>query len=236
MTAAVLEIAGVTKNYGALRPLRLQQLTIAAGEQVAIVGFDAAGAEVFVNLMTGASLPDTGEIRIFDRATAAIADSADWLATIDRVGIVSERAVLLDPLSVIQNLALPFTLDIEPPSDETRLLAERLAGEVGLPEAVWKKPVGHLDMIGRMRVRLGRALALAPQILLLEHVSAGMTAADAAALGKAVRSIAARRSAAVVAATADIAFARAVATRVLTLDPATGRLKESARGWFGRLG
>jgi ABC-type branched-subunit amino acid transport system ATPase component len=236
VTAAVLEIAGVTKNYGALRPLRLQQLTIAAGEQVAIVGFDAAGAEIFVNLVTGASLPDTGEIRIFDRGTAAIADSADWLATIDRVGIVSERAVLLDPLSVIQNLALPFTLEIEPPSDETRLLAEKLAGEVGLPEAVWKKPAGNLDMIGRMRVRLGRALALAPQMLLLEHVSAGMTAADTAALGNAVRSIAAHRSAAVVAATADIAFARAVAARVLTLDPATGRLKESARGWFGRLG
>lgn len=236
MTAAVLEIAGVTKNYGALRPLRLQQLTIAAGEQVAIVGFDAPGAELFVNLVTGASLPDTGEIRIFDRATSAIADSADWLATIDRFGIVSERAVLLDPLSVIQNLALPFTLDIEPPSDETRQQAERLAGEVGLPEAVWKKPVADLDMTGRMRVRLGRALALAPQILLLEHASAGMTAADAAALGKSVRTIAAHRSAAVVAATADISFARAVATRVLTLDPATGRLKESARGWFGRLG
>jgi ABC-type transporter Mla maintaining outer membrane lipid asymmetry ATPase subunit MlaF len=236
VTAAVLEIAGVTKDYRGLRPLRLQQLTIAAGEQVAIVGLDAPSAEVFVNLVTGASLPDTGEIRLFDRATAAIVDSADWLATIDRVGIVSERAVLLDPLSVIQNLAIPFTLEIEPPPADTRQLAERLAEEVGLPDAVWPNPVADLDVAGRMRVRLGRALALEPAILLLEHASVGMTATGAAAFGKSVRTIAAQRSAAVVAATADIAFARAVAARVLTLDPATGRLKESARGWFGRLG
>jgi len=39
----------------------------------------------------------------------------DWLAAVDRFGIVSERAVLLDVLSVVQNLAVPFTLEIEPP-------------------------------------------------------------------------------------------------------------------------
>jgi ABC-type transporter Mla maintaining outer membrane lipid asymmetry ATPase subunit MlaF len=234
VTAAVLEIAGVSKDYRGLRPLRLQQLTVRAGDQVAIVGFDGPGAEVFVNLVTGGALPDAGEIRIFGRATAAIADSTDWLATIDRFGIVSERAVLLGPLSVIQNLAMPFTLDIEPPSDDTREQAERLADEVGLPKAVWRNPVADLDAAGRMRVRLGRALALKPDVLLLEHASAGLVPADAAAIGKAIRTIAAHRGVAVVAVTADIGFARAVAARVLTLDPSTGRLKESGRAWFGR--
>lgn len=234
MTAAVLEISGVSKDYRGLRPLRLQQLTVGAGERIAILGLDRLSAEVFINLVTGASLPDAGDIRIFGRATSAIADSAEWLATIDRFGIVSERAVLLDQLTVVQNLAMTFTLDIEPPSDETRQQAERLADEVGLPEAAWKKAVLELDAPGHMRVRLGRALALNPDVLLLEHVSAGFAPAGAVAIGDDIRTIATRRGAAVVAATADAAFARAVAARVLTLDPATGRLKEqSSRRWFG---
>ena len=235
MRAAVLEIAGVSKDYRGLRPLRIHELTVGAGEQLAILGFDGPGAETFVNLVTGASLPDAGEIRTFGRSTSAIADSADWLATIDRFGIVSKRAVLLDQLTVVQNLAMPFTLDIEPPPDETRRQAERLAGEVGLPQAAWPRPVAELDAAGRMRVRLGRALALNPDLLLLEHASAGFGIADTAAIGADIRAIATRRGAAVVAATADIGFARAVAARVLTLDPATGRLKEqSAGGWFSR--
>ena len=50
---------------------------------------------------------------MFGRSTLEIADSADWLATLDRFGIVSDRAALLDALSVVQNLAMPFTLEID---------------------------------------------------------------------------------------------------------------------------
>ena len=137
----VLEINGVSKNFGGLRPLRLQQLAVAPAEQVAIVGFDQPSAEVFVNLVTGASVPDAGSVSLFGRPTTAITDSADWLAVVDRFGIVSARAVLLEQLTVVQNLAMPFTLEIEPPADDIRERAERLAVEVGLPEAAWPRPV-----------------------------------------------------------------------------------------------
>src|SRR5471030_1638006 len=114
----------MSKDYRGLRPLRIAGLTIAADDQIALLGFDQVSAEVFINLATGATLPDAGEIRVFGRPTSAIADSADWLATVDRFGIVSERAVLLDQLTVVQNLAMPFTLAVEPPSDEVRVKAE----------------------------------------------------------------------------------------------------------------
>jgi ABC-type transporter Mla maintaining outer membrane lipid asymmetry ATPase subunit MlaF len=231
----VVEISGVSKGYGGLRPLRLQQLSVGAGDHIAILGFDAPAAEVFVNLLTGASLPDSGEVRIFGRATSAIADSADWLATIDRFGIVSERAVLLDQLTVIQNLALPFTLDIEPPADTVRRQSEMLAADVGLPPVTWTRPAADLDAAGRLRVRLGRALALGPHVLLLEHASAGCETSAADAVGRQIRAIGERRRIAIVAATADAGFARAVASRVVTLEAATGRLLERSNfGWFGR--
>ena len=227
----VVECSDVSKDFHGLRPLRIQQLTIGAGEQVAILGLDGPMAEVFVNLVTGAAVPDRGEVKVFGRATTAIEDSADWLATVDRFGIVSERAVLLDGLSTIQNLAMPFTLEIEPPPDHIRAQAIELAREVGLAEAGWTRPVAELDLADRLRVRLGRALALGPGVLLLEHASAGLAPPMAASLASDIRAIATRRGAAVIAATADQQFAAAVAQRVLVLEPGTGRLKEHKRPW-----
>lgn len=234
MTPAVLEMTGVSKAYGALRPLRIHQLTVAPAEHVALIGFDQPSAEVFVNLTTGATLPDAGTVSLFGRSTAAIADSADWLASVDRFGIVSARAVLLDALTVIQNLAMPFTLDIEPPADEVRARAEALAAEAGLAPAAWVRPARDVDAASRARIRLARSLALDPGVLLLEHASAHLDPESARAFAADVRAIAARRDAAIIAVTADEAFAAAVAARVLTLEPATGRLAERRRRWFRR--
>jgi ABC-type sulfate/molybdate transport systems ATPase subunit len=83
-----------------------------------------------------------------------------------------------------------------------------------------------------MRVRLGRAIALDPVVLLLEHVSAGLPSDGGLTLARDLAAIAERRGAAVVAATVDEPFARAVASRVLRWEPATGKLRER-RGWFG---
>ena len=140
--------------------------------------------------------------------------------------------MLLDGLSVMQNLSMPFTLEIEPPPDEVRVRAEELAREVELNESTWTRPLGELDRPSRLRARLARALALDPGILLLEHATVDLPPADGVAFGRHVRQIAARRRAAIVTATADPAVAAAVATQVLTLDPATGRLSERRRGWF----
>ena len=233
MTAAVLEFAGASKAYGGLRPLRIAELRVQAGDTVALLGFDQPTAEVFVNLATGATLPEAGDVSVFGLPTRAIEDSADWLATVDRFGIVSERAVLLDALTVIQNLAMPFTLEIEPPPDQVRARAEVLAREVGLPDSSWNQPVAALDAAGWLQVRLGRAIARDPAILLLEHASARLPREEVALLGARLRAVAEGRNIALVALTADEAFARAVARRVLTLEPATGRLKEPRRGWFG---
>jgi len=131
----------------------------------------------------------------------------------------------------VQNLAMPFTLDIEPPPDSERARAEALAQEVGLPPEAWGRRLAELGADVSARVRLGRAIALRPAVLLLEHASARLPREAVAPFGAAAREIAERRGIAMVAATADEAFARAVAPRVLALEPSTGRLKERRR-WF----
>ena len=106
----IVSLRNVSKDYRGLRPLRIEQLEIRQGETLALLGFDRAGAEVLVDLITAASLPDSGDVDIFGAPTRAIADPDTWLRELDRFGILSERAVLLDQLTVEQNLALPYTL------------------------------------------------------------------------------------------------------------------------------
>jgi ABC-type transporter Mla maintaining outer membrane lipid asymmetry ATPase subunit MlaF len=230
-TGPIIEITALSKDYHGLRPLRIEKLTLEAGDLVAIVGLDQPMAETFVNLVTGATLPDRGEVILFGRPTAAINDSTEWLSVVDRFGIVSERAVLLDALSVIQNLAIPFTLDIDPLAGDVRERAVQLAREVGLLETDWLRSVSDLDAAGRIRIRLARALALDPDALLLEHANAGLSADAAAVLGADIRRIASKRGCALVALTAAPEFAAAVASRVLALDAASGRLSERGRNW-----
>jgi ABC-type transporter Mla maintaining outer membrane lipid asymmetry ATPase subunit MlaF len=225
MTAPVLEITRISKNYGALRPLRIEQLVMTAGDQVALLGLDQPAAEVLINLLTGASLPDAGLVRIFGRPTAEITDSADWLTTLDRFGIVSERAALLEPLTVIQNMAMPFSLDIEPPPPDVARQASDLAAEVGLHQSSWEQRVGDLDPASRMRLRLGRALAFNPGVLLLEHPSAPLRREETVPFAVDVRRVAERRSIALLTITADPEFAGAISARALALEPATGRLR-----------
>jgi ABC-type transporter Mla maintaining outer membrane lipid asymmetry ATPase subunit MlaF len=224
MSSPILHVSGISKQYGALRPLRIEQLTLMPGEQVALLGLDQPAAEVLINLLTGASLPDTGQVHVFGRSTADIVDSTDWLATLDRFGIVTERAALLEPMTVIQNLAMPYSLDIEPPPPDIAARASGLAAEAGLPEAIWDRRIGDLNPAGLLRVRLARALALDPGLLVLEHASASVPREEAARFGKDVRTIAARRTLGILTITADPEFARAVASSTLTLEPATGRL------------
>jgi predicted ABC-type transport system involved in lysophospholipase L1 biosynthesis ATPase subunit len=235
VSSLVLNITALLKDYHGLRPLRLERLTLAAGDQVALLGFDEPAAEMMTTLVTGAALPDHGTIDVLGVPTADLADSDAWLKLVDRIGIVSERAVLLSALSVIQNLSIPFTLEIEPPPDPVRAQAAILAREVGLAVDTWDRPVGTLDAASSLRVRLARALSFDPALLLLEHPTARVTRGDVKPLALAVRTITERRGLAALTLTADAEFASAVARRVATWEPATGRLVESNRGgWFGR--
>jgi ABC-type branched-subunit amino acid transport system ATPase component len=222
--SVVLELDGVSKDYRGLRPLRIDRLTVAAGEQVAILGIDSAAAEILVNLITGAILPDRGRVTAFGRSTADIPDAEEWLASVDRFGVASHRAVLLGELDVLQNLAVPFTLDIEPLAEDVVQRVAALATEVCLAPSTWTRKVATLDPASHARIRVARSLALDPGILVLEHTSAGLASDDASALGLDVRTAAGRRGAAILALTIDKAFGHAVARQVLRWDPASGRL------------
>ena len=58
-TAPVLELTAVSKQYGALRPLRIEQLTIRAADRIALLGLDQPAAEVFINWFSARAAQET---------------------------------------------------------------------------------------------------------------------------------------------------------------------------------
>jgi ABC-type transporter Mla maintaining outer membrane lipid asymmetry ATPase subunit MlaF len=236
MASPILELCNISKAYGGLRPLRLRALSVMPGSVTALAGFDQTTAEVFVNLVTGATLPEEGTVRVFGRATSEIADSADWLATVDRFGIVSERVVLLDQFTPLQNIALSLTLDVEPLPADVRERVEGLARAAGLDVQAFDRPVGDSGVGLRHRVRLARALATSPAVLLIEHPVAGLEPLEVGPLASDITRAAAIGAMAVIVLAADASTATPFATQVLTLNGGTGELTEARRtGLLGKL-
>jgi ABC-type transporter Mla maintaining outer membrane lipid asymmetry ATPase subunit MlaF len=231
----VLEIDNVIKPFGGLRPLRLQRLVVQPGERVGVAGVDQTMAEVFVNLVMGATLPEQGTIRLAGRATSDIADSADWLATVERFGIVSDRVVLLDQFTLAQNIGMSLTLDLEPLSADVRSQVEGVGGDVGLSAEELSRRAGEVGAALRLRARLARAIATAPSTLLVEHPALNLTPQEMASVGDDLARLSKARGLAVVVLSATPDLGRAFVERVLILNPATGALTEEQRGMLGRI-
>lgn len=225
----LIEVRGLVKSYQALRPLRIEALSLGAGDIVSLGGLDAPAAELLVGLLTGALLPETGEIRLFGRSTRDVADSDAWLAMLDGVGIMTDRAVLIAQFTVEQNIAMPFTLEVDPIADDMRPRVRQLAEEVGLPPEQSDTPIAQATPDVQARVRLARALALNPSLVLAEHPSATLPRDTVRAFAMDVARIARARTLGVLAVTADPIFARALGGRALTLDPATGAIRAGGR-------
>jgi predicted ABC-type transport system involved in lysophospholipase L1 biosynthesis ATPase subunit len=232
----VVALRGVRKDYHGIRPLRVERLELREAETIALIGLDRAAAEVLVNLMTGATLPDAGEVELFGAPTHGIPDSDAWFRLLDRIGILSERVVLLDELTVEQNLALPITLDVETLAPDVRARVERLGAEIGLAPEILQRPLGAVDQTARARIRLGKALALDPRVLLAEHPNAVLPPTDVPRFAADLSGIAAQRRLAMLVLTADERFGAAACARLLSVQPASGAVapRPGWRQWLGR--
>ena len=229
MSDVLLQITGLTKDYQTLRPLRITDLTIRQGDVVAIAGIDLLGAEMLVHLVTGATLPDAGDVLLFGRNTREITDGAAWLKSLDGVGMIGARGILVGAFSVLQNIALSLTLDVDPIDPRVVPQAGALARESGIKAALFDAAAGGVAPDVQMRVHLARALALGPALLIAEHPSATLprdaVAAFGADLGKAARG----RGIALLAITADDSLAKAIGGSRVELVAATGEVRGVSR-------
>src|SRR3982750_3963334 len=101
----VIAMRDVEKQYGGGGGLRAPPPPVPPRSSTLLLGFDRPAAETFINLVTGASLSEAGEVVTLGRITRDIVDSTEWLGFVEQFGIVSDRVALLDAMTVAQNLA-----------------------------------------------------------------------------------------------------------------------------------
>jgi nitrate/nitrite transport system ATP-binding protein len=172
-----LELTNVGKGFGAngTRAEVLQDinLSVEKGEFVAIVGFSGAGKTTLINLITGLLTPDTGSILLNDLAITGPGP--------DR-GVVFQNYSLLPWLSVFENILLAVD-QVNPnwSAAKRKEHVEKYIAMVNLTPARDKRPA-ELSGGMRQRVSVARALAMEPQILLLDESLSALDALTRATL------------------------------------------------------
>lgn len=160
----LLDASGVTKNYGAVAALRDASLAVLPGEVHALVGANGAGKSTLVKILTGAVRPDTGRILIRgqDRKVRSPADArASGL-----VSVYQEPALIPD-LDVADNLRLTKT-----PADPFM----RWVRELGISDLDMRETARNLPLAILRILDLARALAIEPDVLLLDEKTAALPA------------------------------------------------------------
>jgi nitrate/nitrite transport system ATP-binding protein len=170
---AFLELNNVSKSFGGTCVLNDLSLSIAKGEFVAIVGYSGAGKTTLMNLINGLVKPDTG--------TATLNGKPITGPGPDR-GVVFQNYSLLPWLTVFENIALAVD-EVFPDWDAAKRRAhvERYIAMVNLTPAREKRP-SELSGGMRQRVSVARALAMDPEILLLDEPLSALDALTRATL------------------------------------------------------
>jgi len=210
---AYLELKNVSKSFGTSHVLKDINLSVEKGEFVAIVGFSGAGKTTLINLITGLLKPDAGEAKLNDLEITGPGP--------DR-GIVFQNYSLLPWLSVFENILLAVEA-VNPNWSKAKQAehVERYIAMVNLTPARDKKP-GELSGGMRQRVSVARALAMDPQILLLDEPLSALDALTRATLQDEISRIRAETNKTVVLITNDPDEGIYLADRIIPLTAGPG--------------
>ncbi|MPZ58032.1 MAG: ATP-binding cassette domain-containing protein [Rhizobiales bacterium] len=213
----VLELKSVSKSYGTAEArtdvLKDVSLTVKEGEFVAIVGFSGSGKTTLINLMAGLTIPDSGDVVFRGKPVTEPGRER---------GVVFQSYSLLPWLSVSDNVAL--AVDAVFAGEERRKRSgrvDRYVEMVGLRHAADRKPA-ELSGGMRQRVAVARALAMDPDVLLLDEPLSALDALTRAKLQTEIESIWSQEKKTVVLITNDVDEAILLADRIVPLNPGPG--------------
>lgn len=207
---AILELAKVSKGHGGHPVLKDITLSVEAGQFVAVLGFSGTGKTTLVNLVAGLTAPDSGTITFRDRAVTEPSPER---------ALVFQSYALMPWLSVADNIGLAVdAVHKAKPRSERAAIVERYIAMVGLAHARDRKPA-ELSGGMRQRVAVARALAMEPEMLLMDEPLSALDALTRANLADEIERIwdAERRTVLMI--TNDVDEALVLADRVLILNP-----------------
>jgi putative ABC transport system ATP-binding protein len=182
---AVIEVHAVAKTYptagGDFPALKGVDLTVHAGELVAVVGRSGSGKTTLLNLLAGIDLPSSGQIRVAGTAVHDLSQSrlAAWRGR--TIGLVFQFFQLLPTLTVAENVMLPMDFCGTVPARRRRSVALELLDRVGVADHADKVPAA-LSGGQQQRAAIARALANDPPVILADEPTGNLDTATAAAV------------------------------------------------------
>jgi putative ABC transport system ATP-binding protein len=149
--------------------LVLPELTLAHGEAVALIGPSGSGKTTLLRLLSGILLPQVGRIQVGDDEVQALSESRRRALRVARIGLVFQEFELVEYLSILDNVLLPYRLHASLRlADADRLRATGLLDDLGLGDKKARKPA-HLSQGERQRVAIARALVTGASLILADE-------------------------------------------------------------------
>ncbi|MFI6724972.1 ABC transporter ATP-binding protein [Streptomyces sp. R-74717] len=225
--APVLELSGITKEYPGSPPLRILHgidLTVEAGELLAVVGPSGSGKSTLLALLGSLDRPTAGKLRFEGRDLSALSDPELAALRAHRIGFVFQQFFLLSGLTTVENVATGLLYSGAPASLRRARAVEALS-EVGLGHRLHHHP-DQLSGGEKQRVAIARALVGRPALLLADEPTGALDSVSGAAVVELLRTLNANGTTVVVI-THDRELAASFPRRIALHD---GRIDFDERG------
>ena len=220
MTAPALSVQGLWKSFGALDVLQGIDLEVAEHEVIALIGASGSGKSTLLRCINLLEPIDGGRIFIEGEEITARDVNVDRIRR--RVGIVFQSFNLFPHMRVLDNVTLAPRKVAKLSRADAEAAAMKLLERFGLAEKAGQLP-DRLSGGQQQRVAIVRALAMQPDLLLLDEVTSALDPELVAEVLNVIRELAAGGMTMLIA-THEMGFARDIANRVCFLD--AGRILE----------
>lgn len=211
----MLQVYDLKKSYGKTVALNGVSLNVSQGEIVVIMGPSGCGKSTLIRCINRLTEPDTGEI-FFEERSVTDMTHKELLEFRRRVGFVFQHFNLVKRLSVKDNVMLGLVLGGWPKAKAEQAALEALE-KVGLGKYGNSRPE-ELSGGQQQRVGIARALALEPEIVLLDEPTASLDPILVGEVLDVMEDLVRSRKATMVIVTHEVAFAMKVADRIILMD------------------
>ena len=176
----LLEVLGVSVSFDGFRAINNLSINFAKAELRAIIGPNGAGKTTFMDIVTGKTKPDEGQVIWGDRNISLLGMSESQIAR-EGIGRKFQKPTVFEAQTVRQNLAMALNLPRSPYAvlmhRKTKPNADRIeavAAQIGLSDSL-TRVAGELSHGQKQWLEIGMLLAQEPRLMLVDEPAAGMT-------------------------------------------------------------